>query len=197
MDSKSVKFDRSGCFFIIMGTNGTGKTTIAKELIFAELKKKDGRVLILTPDYSEFQEILEVHPGFPERIERYTGARKIIVSKSTAASTLQLVYDHYKRGLLVFDDCRAYFKASTLDILETVLIRRRMMMVDILAVGHGPNKIPPAFFAYATHFIFFKTNVPMRCRKEELEDIERWENVQKGVNMMARSNPHYKEIHKI
>lgn len=197
MDEKPPKTERSGTFFLIMGTNGTGKTTLIKELVLAELKKKDGRVLILTPDYSEFTEIPEVHPKFTERIQRYTGVRKIIVTKSNAASTLQTVYDYYKRGLLVFDDCRAYFKAATLDILETIMIRRRMMMIDVIAVGHGANKIPPAFFAYATYFVFFKTIVPIRCRKEELEDIERWEAIQERVNSIAITNPHYKEIHKI
>jgi energy-coupling factor transporter ATP-binding protein EcfA2 len=189
--------ERTGKFFIVMGTNGTGKTTTIKDFVAAELRKPGGRVLILTPDASEFINVPEVSADFPERLQRYSGARKILTTKSNAASTLQLIYDHYREGLLVFDDCRAYFKAATLDILETVLVRRRMMMVDIIAVGHGPNKIPPAFFAYATHFVLFKTTVPMRCRKDELDNIEYWETVQQNINQKANSDPHYKEIHSL
>jgi Cdc6-like AAA superfamily ATPase len=184
-------------FIIIIGTNGTGKTTLLKSLITNELKKPESRVLLLTPDAAEFNTVPEVSALFPARIQRYSGARKLITTSSTARLNLILVREHFNKGLLIFDDSRAYLKASTLEILETILVRRRQMMIDLISVGHGPSKIPPAFFSYATHLIFFKTNDPITKRKDCLEDISRWEAIQAAVNLKAQTNPHYYEIHKI
>ena len=193
----TTKIERQPIYPIILGTNGTGKTTLLKKLILNEMRKKDNHILILTPDDAEFIEVPEVHPGFPERIERYTGARKLITTRGEAAGILNIVRDHFRKGVLIFDDCRAYFDPSTLSILETIMVRRRQMMIDVIAVAHGPSKVPPAFFSYMTHIILFKTNDPMRTRKDRLDDISRWETIQQRVNEKAINDPHYYEIHKI
>lgn len=192
-----AKNNRTATFTVIVGTNGTGKTTFLKEIVLNELKKKNSRVLILTPDFAEWQKVPEVHPDFPERIQRYTGARRIVVAGSQVENVLQIVRENYTRGLLIFDDCRSYFKASTLPVLEELFIRRRQMMVDICAVGHGFNKIPPAFFAYMSHIVMFKTTSPVTVRKDEFDDIAKWEAIQQRINKEAAIRPHYYEIHKI
>ncbi len=184
-------------FTVIVGTNGTGKTTLLKQIVLNELKKTDSHVLIITPDDAEWLNIPEVHPQFPERMQAYVGARKIIVAASEAETVLTNIRQHFTRGLLVFDDCRAYFKPSTSAILETIFVRRRQMMLDICAVGHGFSKIPPAFFAYTSHIALFKTTDPVTTRKDRFDDIKRWEVIQRRINTEAATNPHYHEIHKI
>ena len=194
---ESKKETRFPQFTVIVGTNGTGKTTLLKEIVAAELKKPDGHVLIITPDDAEWLNVPEVHPQFPERMTRYTGARRSITTASEAETVLNNIRQYFTRGLLVFDDCRAYFKPSTSAILETIFVRRRQMMIDICAVGHGFSKIPPAFFAYTSHLALFKTTDPVTTRKDRFDDITRWEAIQKRINTQAISNPHYHEIHKI
>lgn len=184
-------------FTIIVGTNGTGKTTLLKNIVVNELKKPDTHVLIITPDDSEWLNIPEVHPKFPERMQEYKGVRKIITTASEAEQNLENIRRYFTRGLLVFDDCRAYFKPSTSAILETIFVRRRQMMIDICAVGHGFSKIPPAFFAYTSHLALFKTTDPVSTRKDRFDDIAKWEVIQRRVNDTAATNPHYNEIHKI
>ncbi len=192
-----TKIKRAGYFPLIMGTNGTGKTTFLKKLVVNELKKKDARILIITGHVEEWLNVLEVHSGFPERIERYTGIRKIIITRSRTDQILTLILNHFRKGLLIFDDCRMFFKAATSPLLEDLMISRRMMMIDCIAVGHGADKIPPAFFAYASHIILFQTITPIRKRKDELIDIARWEIIQQRVNEKAITDSHYYEIHKI
>jgi hypothetical protein len=77
------------------------------------------------------------------------------------------------------------------------MISRRMMMIDCIAVGHGPDKIPPAFFAYASHVIIFNTIPSMKKRADELGDVARWEEIQSRVKQKAFTDPYYYEIHKI
>ena len=71
------------------GPSGTGKTTLLKQLVVNELKKPDSHVLIVTPDDSEWLNIPEVHPGFPERMQEYKGVRKIITTASEAEQNLE------------------------------------------------------------------------------------------------------------
>jgi hypothetical protein len=194
---KAAETFRMPMYPIILGTNGTGKTTFLKKLILNEMKKNDNHILILTPDDAEFLEVPEVHAAFPERIQRYSGARKMITTLDEAEANLKIVREYFRKGTLIFDDCRSYFKASTLSVLETIMVRRRQMMIDVIAVGHGPSKIPPAFFSYMTHIVLFKTNDPIKSRKDRLDDIARWEIIQARVNEKAITDPHYYEIHKI
>ena len=188
---------RTGYFPLIMGTNGTGKTTLLKEFVANEMRKSDSHVLILTAHVEEWLKVPEVHPQFMQRMERYTGIRKIIITRSTIETVLSEILAHFRKGLLIFDDCRMFFKSTTLPLLEDLMISRRMMMIDCIAVGHGPEKIPPAFFAYASHIIMFKTNTSVRKRKNELDNIARWETIQQSVNNEAIINQHYYEIHQI
>ena len=193
-EPKKTRFPQ---FMLIVGTNGTGKTTLLKQLVINELKKKDSHVLIVTPDDSEWLNIPEVHPQFPERMQEYKGVRKIITIGSEADQNLENIRKYFRGGLLVLDDCRAYFKPGTSAILETIFVRRRQMMIDICAVGHGFSKIPPAFFAYTSHMAMFKTTDPVSTRKDRFDDIKRWEAIQQRINTEAITNPHYHEIHKI
>lgn len=196
-DKPVKKETRFPVFTLLIGTNGTGKTTVLKKMVAAELKKPDSHVLIITPDDSEWLGIPEVHAQYPERMQEYKGCRKIIVTASEAEQVLNNIRTYFKRGLLIFDDCRAYFKPSTSAILETIFVRRRQMMIDIAAVGHGFSKIPPAFFAYTTHICMFKTTDPASTRKDRFDDIKRWEDIQQRINSKAVTDIHYHEIHKI
>ncbi|MBO7255011.1 MAG: hypothetical protein J6U79_01375, partial [Paludibacteraceae bacterium] len=49
---------------------------------------------------------------------------------------------HFRKGILVFDDCRSYFQDRTDPKVRELLIRRRQREVDIFAVGHGFTQVP-------------------------------------------------------
>ncbi len=175
---------------VVIGTNGTGKTTLVKKLVIAELKKKDSHVLIVVPDDMEWPSVPFVHPRFPERIERYVGARKIIYEPGI----LEIISDRFKCGMLVFDDCRAYFDAGLDRDLHTLLIRRRQKMLDIVAVGHGFTEIPPKFFTFATDLILFRTIDNIDRRKNVLNNFDEMKVAQGRINQKAAQDPHYYEV---
>jgi GTPase SAR1 family protein len=175
---------------IIIGTNGTGKTTALKKLVAKELQKKDSHVLIVVPDDMEWNMIPFVHPKFPHRIESYVGARKIIYFPGL----LEIISERFRDGMLIFDDCRAYLSASVEQDLHDILIRRRQKMIDVCAVGHGFTEVPPKFFTFCTHIVLFRTTDSINKRKDDLKDFERMKEAQARVNQKALTDPHYNEV---
>lgn len=195
--------ERACKLILIIGYNGTGKTTITKKLVINELKKKESHILVVTPDDIEWNTLQEVHPRYPARIKNYAGARKIIFSKKInypdpenrtmqkEGSTVDLVADYFRNGLVVFDDCRAYFKSLTEDSLHNLYIRRRQKMVDIIMVAHGFTEIPPKAFTFASEIILFKTMDNISKRKDVLKDFVKMQQAQQYVNEQAIKNPHF------
>ena len=178
---------------IVLGTNGTGKTTFVKKLVANELKKNDSHVLVTVPDDMEWPTLPYVHPRFPHRIENYVGARKIIYEPGL----LDIIRERFRNGLVVFDDCRAYFTASLDQDLHSLLIRRRQQMIDIVAVGHGFSEVPPKFFTFATHFALFKTIDNINRRKNFIQNFEEMKEAQARINEKSKVDPHYFEIIKV
>jgi len=181
--------ERQTKLIIVLGYNGTGKTTLVKKLVLDSLKRRD-RALIVTPDDIEWQPVPLVHNKFKHRIERYVGARRLIYQKGD----LELIASHYKSGLLVLDDCRAYLEARTEPEMHELLIRRRQRMIDIIAVGHGFTEVPPKFFTFSSEIILFRTIDNIERRKNVLKDYERMKEAQTRVNLAAVKNPYHYEI---
>lgn len=186
---------------IVLGFNGTGKTTFVRDILIGELKK-GGRGLVITPDDREWLTLEMVHNKFPERISRYVGARRMIFYEPSRAermhkgmkNTLEYISEHYSKGLLIFDDCRAYLRSLTASEVHNLLIRRRQREIDIIAVGHGFTEVPPKFFTFADKIILFQTKDNIYKRKDDLRDFQAMEEAQLRVNAQAEKNPHYYEI---
>lgn len=178
---------------VILGTNGTGKTTLVKKLVVNELKKENSHVLIVVPDDMEWTNIPQVHPKYLQRIATYKGARKIIYQPGL----IDIIREHFKNGMVVFDDCRAYFDNSLERDLHSLLIRRRQQMIDIIAVGHGFTEVPPKFFTFATHYALFKTIDNIDRRKNVMSDFDNLKACRNRVNEIAKTKPHHFEIIKV
>lgn len=179
--------ERAAKLILLIGYNGTGKSTVLRKLIINELKKPDGRALIVTPDDIEFPTIEFVHPNWPERIKSYKGVRKIVYFPGL----LDIIKDNFRGGLLAFDDCRAYLGAGTEMELHNLLIRRRQKSIDIVAVGHGFTEIPPKFFTFASEIVLFKTADKIDRRKNVIKDFEYMKQQQAEVNREALKNPYH------
>lgn len=184
---------RTPKLMIVLGTNGTGKTTLVKKLVANELKKEDSQVLVTVPDDMEWNSLPWVNPRFPNRIETYVKARKIVYYPGL----IDVIRAKFRNGLIVFDDCRSYFDASLETDLHSLLIRRRQQMCDIIAVGHGFTEVPPKFFTFATHYILFKTIDSIDRRKNVIGNFDEMKEAQRRVNEKAKTDPHYYEIIKV
>ena len=177
--------EREAKMTILLGTNGTGKTTLLRRILAASGQK----CLVITPDDAEWTDCplseMQVQDDFV-----YEGIKRHIFDPETTLDAL----DKFKRGILVFDDCRAYFQDHTDPRVRTLLIRRRQREVDVFAVGHGFTQVPPVFFTFATRYILFKTVDNVERRKNCIQDFELVKAAQAEVNRRAAKNPHYFKI---
>jgi len=184
---------RATKLILILGFNGTGKTTLLKKLVLNELKKPDSHILIVTPDDLEWYNIPDVWEKRPERVSRYVGARKLIYYDGC----LKTIQENFRSGLLIFDDCRAYLTANTEMDLHNLFIRRRQKGIDIIAVGHGFTEVPPKFFTFASDLILFRTMDNIERRRQVIRNYDEVEAAQLRINEKALSNPYENEIIKM
>jgi predicted methyltransferase len=142
---KDGKRVRQVLFFIIVGTNGTGKTTLTKQLINTH------KTLVVDPDGLEWSQLPTIEIDEITRLRANKHARIIAPEYK---EIVELV--NYRNGNLVLDDCRYYVKSRIEEGVRQLLVRRRQKDVDIFAVAHSLNEVPPTFWTFATHLVLFK-----------------------------------------
>lgn len=164
---------------VLLGTNGTGKTTATKNIA----KASGQRVLVITPDDREWTEypITELRNGHSEDFQ-FAGIRRHIWNDKHTLKMLQ----YFQNGIIIFDDCRAYLRASTADEIRQLMIRRRQRNVHIMASGHGFTEVPPVMFTFATDFILFMTRDNIKRREPYIRNFEAVRRKQEEVNAIAK-----------
>lgn len=147
---------------VLVGINGTGKTTFIKKILENTVTEKN-RALIVTPDPAEWRAVQEVSGT---AITRFKGIRKIIYHQSCMAE----IQRYYTNGILVFDDARVYIHAQSDDFMQWLQIRRRQVGVDLFCNFHGLTQVPPVFFTFATNIILFYTKDNIKRRAEYVDE---------------------------
>jgi len=192
---------------IILGTNGTGKSTLVKRFVLAETKKKEGHAIVVTQHLNEWTTLEDINRRIiDKRVGNYVKARRLIFAKGD----LKFLQMNFFRGLLVFDDCRMYLHSATEDELHAMMIASRQNSVDLITVGHGFTEVPPTFFTFSSKIILFKTRDNITRRKPVLLNFEVISEAQARINSHAddthkawtntgkiADNPHYYEIIKV
>jgi len=158
-----VMIQRQGVFIIVVGTNGTGKTTFVTKLI----DDIGRRVLIVDPDGLEWQTVASITSDKVSKIKK--GKRARIIAP-TPEDLVQLI--NFSDGSLVLDDCRYYIRSRIAEPIRQVLVRRRQRAIDVFAVAHSLNEVPPVFWTFATHLILFKTTDNPERLKHNLPHFE-------------------------
>ena len=174
----------------LIGTNGTGKSTQIALMVSAYVKK-GGRALIVTPDDSEWRQIPELDITNTKELTTFKGTRRTIFFDE---ETFPNIIEHYRNGMLVFDDARFYVGLSIPQGLLKLLIRRRQYHLNTVFVAHGFTDLPKKLFTYVSHIILFETKDNMNDRKNSMRDFPKMEAAKRRIDAKARTQKHYCEI---
>lgn len=178
---------------IIIGTNGTGKTTFSRKLAETEINN-GGKVLILTPDFSEWTDVDEVFD-----IKKINNIGKIIYEPGFdrkgihTPGTIERVWNEFHDGLLIADDFKAFgidTNSNEGDFLRKLWIRSRQKMIDLAFAAHGFDQVVPTFiFAHCSDIVLYRTTDSITSNK--IKDIDKMKQKQAEINKKAESDAHY------
>ena len=175
-----------------MGANGTGKTTLARQIIH----NSGQRALIITPDDIEWSERdaagNELYPmtDLTQNADFvFSGCRRHIYD-GKKKRTLKAI-QNFKKGILVFDDCRSYLTAQTDEYLHSLLIRRRQREIDLIFIVHGASDLLPKVFTFATDIFLFNTKDKLELRKPYIKNFEEVQAIKQDVDKKSLNNRHY------
>lgn len=182
---------RTAKMIMLIGANGTGKTTLLKHIV----AMSGQRALIITLDDTEWNEKDEYgNDLYPinELATRddyvFTGIQRHIFGPRT----LQAI-SAFKKGIIVFDDCRTYLDDHTDEQIHKLMIRRRQREVDFMASTHSFDEMPRRFFAFTSDIFLFQTKGNIDIRRGVIQNIDSMKAIQARVNSIARTNKHYYE----
>ena len=180
---------RTAQMIMIIGANGTGKTTALKRI----LESSGQRALVITPDYAEWNDKDEFgNEKYPlnELNTRddyvFTGIQRHVFGPRT----LQAI-KAFKKGIIVFDDCRVYLSDKTDESIHQLMIRRRQREVDFIAVAHSFTEMPRRFYPFTSDLFLFQTKDSIDMRKGVALKVDKLKKLQSYVNNKARFNKHF------
>ena len=155
---------------IIVGTNGTGKSTELKKII----SKIKNDIVYISPyvvDYKHENNILFISP------------------ESFHSLNLELFENSY----IIFDDCKGYIPTNTNDKrnvkIKNLLIQRRYLKIKLYFVFHGLLEIPNFLYQGATEMILKKTTDELEKIKSSVKNFELIDTYRKQVN--KDKNPYF------
>lgn len=206
MKKANKKEQRKVSLMLILGTNGTGKTTTCANLI-----KQAGRKTLIVDyegrermwanlptihseaelaDYGrhDYGRVPDKEGQLPPMIQRILYAEHEI-------ETLRWIYRRFRNGIIVFDDCRMYLDSREDKDLKRLLIRRRQNMSDMIFVGHGFTEIPVRVYTFTDDIVLFKTTDSVKRLAHNFRDPELVLRAQQKVNayVAKTGKKHYSE----
>lgn len=178
---------------ILVGTNGTGKSTLLKSFF----KYRNRNLVIPANLYDSAFDDLEYIKSSDE-ISTFQGTKKVVIEEEE--DFFKLI--EYQNGLkdcgLFLDDFRNYIPTTGTRLKQPIrklFSDRRHRGMDIYLSTHSPRQIHPDIFAYQPIIFLFKTTESFPdSLSQKIPNLEKLKIVQRRVNLMSRKNPFYFEI---
>jgi hypothetical protein len=175
---------------LLLGTNGTGKSTRLMDL--AERRIKQGHRVLFIPAHEHETSFNKYPPMHIKEVDTFTGGRRIYVTNEDQFVELIL---KIRNLVLVCDDFRVYLpKDRTHPEVRKLFIKRRHINVDIYMAAHGFKEVPPPFFAFMDYIFLHKTLDASMNRIREFPNPKGLMEKVQEVNKAAQKDQYHCEI---
>jgi hypothetical protein len=170
---KDEKTGRQPFISLIVGINDTGKSTfLLKKIKVAKPK----RVLVVTQTGNPtiWQKYPEINLNDKKAVASFKGIRTVKALRYNK-ETLKLIYENFRNGMVIFDDCKQYVKSNlehTKGLIE-LLGDFRHLGIDIWFVLHSCLQVPPEVWSHTKYAFIGKTNrmIPNSFPLDKTEDL--------------------------
>lgn len=134
---------------IVMGKNGTGKSTFCENII----NGVGHRALVVTLNGAPkiWRQYPLVDVSKKKDLQFSKGIRQVYFMQHDE-DTYEYIYRNFRNGILLFDDCRGYL-GSNVDKniwFKRLLMDFRHKMLDLFFVCHTPTDVPPRIWGFAS-----------------------------------------------
>jgi ABC-type oligopeptide transport system ATPase subunit len=193
--------ERDAQITIILGRNGTGKSTFCQKII----DRMNTRALAVT--YNGMPKIWRPYPEIniknAKAMAFKKGIRQVIAGRYEQSANkndvFQYIYTNYKGGSIIWDDCRGYINSSvdSNKYFRQLLLDFRHRMLDQFFVVHSPSDVPPRLWGFASTAWIGATDALVNKSQVKTHSAERIISVQHQVNEAYRKakakgdNSHY------
>jgi nucleoside-triphosphatase THEP1 len=193
--------ERDAQITIIIGRNGTGKSTFCEQII----KTIKGRAIVCT--YNGMPKIWrpykEVDIKDKRKMAFKRGIRQVIAGRYEISrnqnDTFKYLYRNFRNGFVVFDDARGYI-GSNVDndrYFRQLLLDFRHRMLDLVFVVHTPSDVPPRVWGFTSTVFVGATDSLVNKSQIKTDSADRVIEAQREINELYRQakakgdNSHY------
>lgn len=186
---------REGKAIVIVGNEGTGKSTFAEKAALAT-RKLHGIV------YKQYHaggfEKFPVQEPFLGKNGYKGGLVRVHDDDIDWKPFCRIVSKHFKNGFLIVDDAANYERNDPSEECGELLRMRRHAGIDIFMVFHDMMDVPIRLLARCDRLVLFETSGSFRYKASKLLMADEIEAAQQKVNKLARSsNPHAHTVIKL
>ncbi len=183
---------RPATFTLIVGTNGTGKTTQLLKLLEKQAKK---RKVFIVDSFSmdektrNFKEINVSDKALIDSLEN--GIYRINITRFET-KTWYFIWAFIHDALIVFDDATSTWESKLLKYQKKLLNNRRHKDLDLFFVVHGFRTVPPALVDVFTHLAVFKTAKTGALTSTQKSKMVNFDKVQAAIDKVNKNaSPYY------
>lgn len=183
------------------GVTGSGKSYKAKEVAKKIAKSSNNKVLVITPSGSgkSWDNCKEIAPTKKD-LSFKSGWKKILYKKHFSRKNkifpIQKIFEYFKNGIVIFDDCKSYMSSDwerTPGLVE-FLGDHRHNGVDFFFIAHQPAHIPVQVWTYITSSFVFACPFKVEERHINNANVSKFLKAQKEINKEFAKK--YKELNR-
>lgn len=174
---------------MICGMPGTGKTTLAKNLIENRPKSQPNALVYVEEENIKERSYLPIPLCSP--LSKYAGgAAQINAGDISIESLLWKICRSYRDGILVIDEAGLYELAYTnphnkkvepIPPLKLILKHRRKYNITLYLLYHGLSEIPVQLIKYMNNFVLFHQTDEFAYKKGVIPRVAELEAMQRRV----------------